>query len=636
MTNRARNPFTPNPEQSDQLRSALEELARRYTDPVNALGDAFNGALRAIVNQDIGELETAVRSLALSVEAHGLTSRVQTWQACETWAARRVDPSAFPVRFPVNSCDDPIELADRSAEAGYALCQLLDGSKWSDPSAVREHAAVVSSNSTAFGELRDIGNRLIHELRTRLLPGSVTEFEGLTRDNPVWVRLHPGADFSNALRFALGDWQEWIRTRDAIRDLSRPVEASLALSSFALQPAPPEPPAGTPTAVPPTPPNPSVAGFPSHSSYMPPGDLNSASEVWPLASRQLDEFLRCLEAADSKLHSFAGAMLPPALPLWWVRAWADGFLGSTRSVTRVDDIRATYQFARRLDRLLRVTDAPADEPHPFDAEFTYYDRPLTRNNDEGVPGPAPLAHFGHDFERDHGYTPIRFPRSPVPPQSLDPRLRSAEFLAWGGFLASPEPLTEGQRAELGRVGCSDHGVGEWCRLFATHGFQCGRVAESALDRLRWGVQHVADSMRIPPRVVPRDVPFSDALTAVAEWLENAERVSSSRSGQSGTAAAPNAMATEQVKQPVPPPKPNWDAGERVLTFGTWRFEYGKSAPSQEKILAAFQAAGWPSAVQKSLPDNLSSILRNMKKKLGDGSPIAFDADGANGVRWKAK
>lgn len=93
-------------------------------------------------------------------------------------------------------------------------------------------------------------------------------------------------------------------------------------------------------------------------------------------------------------------------------------------------------------------------------------------------------------------------------------------------------------------------------------------------------------------------------------------------------------------EPVPPApdavKPVWNPEERVLTFGTWRFEYGKSAPSQEKILAAFQAADWPSAVRKSLPGNLSSVLQNMRSKLGTECPISFDADGAGGVRWQLK
>lgn len=93
-------------------------------------------------------------------------------------------------------------------------------------------------------------------------------------------------------------------------------------------------------------------------------------------------------------------------------------------------------------------------------------------------------------------------------------------------------------------------------------------------------------------------------------------------------------------EPVPPPpdavKPVWNPEERVLTFGSWRLEYGKSAPSQEKILAAFQAAGWPSAVRKSLPANLCGILQNMRNKLGTEFPISFDADGAGGVRWQPK
>lgn len=545
-----------------------------------------------------------------------------------------------------------------------------------------------------------------------------------------------------------------------------------------LSAVPPMPPPTDPPVAPST----SDGGFPHHRRYLTAGMAHSVGSVWPRAERQLNEFFRCVEVANRKLGEH-GSRLPDALVSWWVREWADAVPWHTNfGGYGVADIRALYQFGRRIDRELRLSESPADASRPSDVEFTCYDRALVRDDGHGRSRPEPLATFGYQAEDRAGFVPVPFPRTEADGHALSPRIGCDGFLHWAGFLASADPLTEDQLRELGHVGYSEVGRDGWCR--ATHGEQYGRIVVTILDRLRNAITHVSDALGNAVELIPRKGRFDDALSRVSVWL--------ARANPSPPPGGPNAVRAERRAESLfPPPAPVrpdpvlqnfdrerfspwelpptqfvaegqksdrpavktlgdllgvlrgfadlyramtfdilqdvtaphyearrdiqtnivreglasypwfdplrtrlraefgaepsaasvnqfvtrlsqertltiaevealpveeavvclvcpdlqantepflpvWDRDARTLTFGEWAHTYVKSAPSQEQVLAAFEVAGWPRRVVRELPPNLAGVLRNMRRTLGEGCPLAFDGDGTGGVRWRER
>jgi hypothetical protein len=74
-------------------------------------------------------------------------------------------------------------------------------------------------------------------------------------------------------------------------------------------------------------------------------------------------------------------------------------------------------------------------------------------------------------------------------------------------------------------------------------------------------------------------------------------------------------------------RPCWDRDGRQLWYGeTLCREYPKEAPNQFKILDAFQAAGWPSAIDSPFlrdPSKLSDTIGDLNERLLKESPFRF-------------
>lgn len=245
--------------------------------------------------------------------------------------------------------------------------------------------------------------------------------------------------------------------------------------------------------------------------------------MWPLAERQIDDFRRCVRAAEGKL-ALLGARLPAATPRWWVRRWAHAILlRITDGVETLADARAVYQFARRLDRELSL-DASQTARRSCDAEFTFYDRPFERDDGAGGRRPVPFALSGHQRERQGRIAPQPFPRSQAPHRQFRPRLNSHGFLEWAGDLAGDAPLAAGRSAELARVGCSETGVDDWCRTPVDRG-ECQQFTVHLHQRLQEGIVRVSDRLRLPVVVLPTDQPFTSVLHIVSRWLATAEAAS---------------------------------------------------------------------------------------------------------------
>ena len=636
----SRNPFSVSQAELDSLKASLDGLAAEYVAPLNTLGEAFGRALKAFGAVPRSEPETrdALRELARLIEASDLAEALRARQGHEFWEQMGKETARIVVQPAIGSDPaakrQPSKVGREYAEAGYSLNQLLDAATWADGPAAEAHFAVLMSGRLAWWELHECRSALVGALRRRTLPDFAPRFEAMTAGNLAWPELREADPFGELEKFALEDWREWLKVRDAYRPAG--INECLSLGTmprFAAEPdAPPEVPAA------PTDP-PDGPGFPHPENYLPEGMNNAVADTWPMARRQLGAFWDSLEVANCKLSEI-DARLPHGFAAWWVRSWADALLfRSHRFVGDAAGVRAWYEFGRVVDRALFISSTPGESPHPYDAEFTYYAQPLQVDGGRG-PRPAPFDTHGLSGESSGRTRPVPFPRSPVPPPNLDPRLSCMEFRVWAGFLASPEPLTPQQVEELGHVGYSAVGYNGWCRVSGTHGEQCSALGVRVSNRLRETIRRVSDALDIGVETIPQDGRLDDTLDRVTNWLVRARAAEATQSVPTRTTECNtgklNAMEAEQEPQPHPPAQPNWNAKERVLTFGTWRFEYGKSAPSQEKILAAFQAANWPSALREYLPHNLGSILQNMRNKLGTECPISFDGDGACGVRWQPK
>jgi hypothetical protein len=137
-------------------------------------------------------------------------------------------------------------------------------------------------------------------------------------------------------------------------------------------------------------------------------------------------------------------------------------------------------------------------------------------------------------------------------------------------------------------------------------------------------------------------PHVDPLSA-SSWQELDCRLN--REYALAVVALPVTPPTVRPSPPEPPVEvacggvkcPVWDATTRTLTFGEWSHTYRRQAPSQERVLAAFQATDWPERVMTGLPDHLSETVRNIKNSLSRVTPcpIRFERDGTGkGVRWR--
>jgi len=379
-------------------------------------------------------------------------------------------------------------------------------------------------------------------------------------------------------------------------------------------------------------------GFPPAANYLPNSTDNSMAESWPRANRQLDAFFRCVARANEKLPTRVN--LPQQIGACWVREWAEDLVLKTfTSCSDASDIRAEYEFGRKLDELVCLTNTPLEHPMPSDVEFTFYDRPLLRHHaTTGELTPDPLACTGHYLEDRFQYMPTVFPRSQVRLLPHSPRLMCFEFLEWAGFLTAPDALNTEQLCELGHVGYSTEVRQTGCLRRGTYGEQFGRFAPIITQRLRLAIRRVSDANRLAVGRVSETLPFATVLDDVSEWLTRPDVVAlmSDVRKPSETNQPNGSKGTGNRQEPPASVRPVWDAAARTLTFGEWSHEYVRSAPAQERVLAAFQKAGWPWRVVKELPDHLSGIIRNMGTTLGDGCPIEFEGDGTGGVRWKVK
>ncbi len=88
-------------------------------------------------------------------------------------------------------------------------------------------------------------------------------------------------------------------------------------------------------------------------------------------------------------------------------------------------------------------------------------------------------------------------------------------------------------------------------------------------------------------------------------------------------------------------KPRYDPVTRELSRGGKRLKtYRRHAHSQESVLLAFEAQGWPERIENPLEEeqgvDRKERLRETVKSLNDGlrgKGIRFRADGMGGVRW---
>ena len=90
-------------------------------------------------------------------------------------------------------------------------------------------------------------------------------------------------------------------------------------------------------------------------------------------------------------------------------------------------------------------------------------------------------------------------------------------------------------------------------------------------------------------------------------------------------------------------RPRWDPVQRELRFGSVLIKrFRKSAPNQERVLAAFEESGWPRRIDDPLPsrpglasavrlhDTINSLNRSMRKPI-----LRFGSDGTgNGIYWR--
>ena len=368
---------------------------------------------------------------------------------------------------------------------------------------------------------------------------------------------------------------------------------------------------------------------------------NAVADTWPMAQRQLAAFCESVGVANDKLMAI-GSRLPDGFADWWLKSWASGLM--FRSHRRVEDaagVRAWYEFGRVLDRALGVSATPAESPHPYDAEFTYYDRPLLVDGGRG-PRPQPFAAHALDGESFGRCRPVSFPRSPVPPPNLDPRLSCMEFRVWAGFLASPEPLTPQQVEELGHVGYSPVGHNGWCRVSGTHAEQCDALGVQASDRLREAIRRVSDTLDIGVETIPQDGRLDETLDRVTNWLVRA------RAAEAAQRVTPrpldnidgerNAVGVEQDAPPNPPrPQPVWVAKTRTLTAG------GKSKTARTNgkriilVLEAFERAGWHADSVLMATDAAPGDRAKCISRFLEDFPIDILPDGTgNGMTWAWK
>jgi hypothetical protein len=100
--------------------------------------------------------------------------------------------------------------------------------------------------------------------------------------------------------------------------------------------------------------------------------------------------------------------------------------------------------------------------------------------------------------------------------------------------------------------------------------------------------------------------------------------------------APQPPAGDQLP---PPERPRWDVKHRALHYGTWHKKFDRAAPNQEKLLAAFEKAGWPDDNIDDPFDSagkLGPTIEYLNKILADW-PLRFLRDGTgDGVRWEKK
>ncbi len=97
--------------------------------------------------------------------------------------------------------------------------------------------------------------------------------------------------------------------------------------------------------------------------------------------------------------------------------------------------------------------------------------------------------------------------------------------------------------------------------------------------------------------------------------------------------------------PVEELQPHWDPATRVLTFNREViFKYRKQAPIPQRILDAFQKAGWPPELElesvgiEVTKREVNNILTSLKRKLEEKSPtppIRFQGNGlGTGIGWR--
>ena len=369
--------------------------------------------------------------------------------------------------------------------------------------------------------------------------------------------------------------------------------------------------------------------------------FNAVADTWPMAVRQLDVFLASSEVANRKLGEIDGR-LPDGFTDWWLRSWTSGLMfRSHRAVEDAAGVRAWYDFGRKLDRVFHVSAIDADSPHPRDAEFTYYDRPLLVDGGGGSRS-LPFATHGLRSESYGRFRPVPFPRSPATPPNLAPRLACAEFFVWAGFLASPDPLTPRQVEELGHVGYSASGTNGWCEVTGTHGEQCGVLGERLVNRLREAIRRASDVLGISVETLPRDGRLDDALDCVSRWLERARTAQPEpaamlppteiRPGQSAATEIEHGTAPEPPRQ-----MPVWDGTTRTLMAGGETKVARRNGSSIASILDCFQRSGWPDG--RVLICGAASAGDRAKciSKFLEDMPIVIRPDGTgDGMIWSWK
>ena len=260
---------------------------------------------------------------------------------------------------------------------------------------------------------------------------------------------------------------------------------------------------------------PAASGFPHHSDYLRPSETqhreavsNRPEAFWPVAEQQRAEFLRRVGAANDKLAT-AGARLPDAFTVYWVRHWADGFWRATQhGPPSVPGVRALIEFGDAIDAAFRLHNRQVVEPS--DVEFTYYNRNLMTKR-----GPSPLSSYGKTLERDKRVSPRKFPRLAAPAPDLAPRIGCEEFLAWAGFLADDAAMTPKQRANLNRVGVD---AGGWCVANGGDVTECERIVNNLVVQLRRQTDAVAAERGIDYALTSESCNLHDALRTVKQWL----------------------------------------------------------------------------------------------------------------------